>query len=209
MAGQLESVDARNQWLRDTNRRLTAENRWWRGIALAAILTVPLTAYVVHENTRVLGLTSDGRVLLLPAVSQATLTDSQLVSWVTRTACDVMSFSHVNRDEHFRRVSQFFTAASYQTFHKSLTDSGVWAAVKSLYQDYQCATRGPAVITDARRVEDRWTWRVQIPVYISLFSGGKKDSRASVLEIMVVAMSPAERLDMAAIDWWLERPSGG
>lgn len=172
---------------------LQAGNRALKTVVIVeAVLIAVLVAAVYYLAThvppvRTVGLTSDLRIVPLPALTDATLSNAQITNFAAKAIPETYTFDFVNYKAQLQRAgNEYFTREGFESFAKELNSRGVLSRVKSgKFVLTTVVTSAPTIVAQGS-AGDRYVWRIQAPVLLTLQNSERRASEKRLAEIVVV-----------------------
>ncbi|HCM83568.1 MAG TPA: type IVB secretion system apparatus protein IcmL/DotI [Alphaproteobacteria bacterium] len=202
----LQTVVTRNKFYREGYQHLMK-------IAIAQGLVVVVLAFLVVYKmfiepppVRYFATSNDGRIIDLKPLSDPSMTDATVLSWVSQAAANVMTFSFLDYRVRLQQSAEYFTPVGWNGFMKAIQDSRFLEGVKVQQQIITAVPAAAPVIVDRKKPDeagDRFYWRIQLPMIVTYTSGEKTASKRQLLNLIVVRVSPLENPAALGIEQWV------
>jgi len=184
----LTTVAIRNEFYRDGQRKMML-------ILLVSIIAnlvlVSMLVYVITHPPapKYFATTINGRITPLYALNEPNQADSAVLQWANQAAIAAFTYNFVNYRAELQAASGFFTANGWTQFLTALEDSNNLDAVKAKKLVVSAvATRAP-IILQKGILNDRYSWRVQMPVLVTYQSASEFSQQNNVVTMLITRVS--------------------
>ncbi|MDR1577161.1 MAG: DotI/IcmL/TraM family protein [Deltaproteobacteria bacterium] len=173
------------------NQRLFGIACW---LSIATVLMAALFYYQVAQNSgpRYFGVTDDGRFLETRPLTEPHVSSKDLLDWTSQALTKALSLNFVHWRQQLMEVKEDFSETGFDSFVKSLDKGGHIRKIVSERLNLACVLTAAPVITDSRLVDQRQTWKLELPTLISYQS-----SAGVVASQKLLAVVLAQRADTA------------
>ncbi|QRN03148.1 type IV secretion protein DotI [Legionella sp. MW5194] len=184
----LMAVHVRNEYYRKGHRKVM-------GILLVSLginlLLAFLLIWIVNNPPapRYFPTSLNGRVMPLFPLNQPNQSDDAMLAWAGQAAVAAFSYNFVNYREELQASSGFFTADGWRLFLQALEESNNLDAVQAKKLIVSAAAISPPTILRKGLVNDRFTWRVQIPILVTYQSVTEYTQQANMVSMLVTRVS--------------------
>jgi hypothetical protein len=149
------------------------------------------------------GLTTDLRVVEMPPVSDAVLTNSQVEAWAGRAVLDIYAFDFLNYTQQLARSgAQYFTAAGFKEFDTELGVSGLIELVRKEQYVSKLALDGVPLVTRSAIYRGSYVWEVKIPVLHTLTNNRTAATRRYNFILIITRDNSLPSRQYIAIQQW-------
>ena len=180
------------------------ECKFMRVIALAAVLLNPLTYWVAHERSPVIGIDSEGRAQRIPEITERAISDAAVARFCTESVSEIGTFGFHDFALRFSAIKGRFTIRGWRGYNDALMNQKIPEAVRDHFQTYATVAREPCSILDQGVKGGRYWWTVSVPVVRTVTSGQKGQPFSLTIEMDIVRVGNAEAKELVAIDRWRE-----
>ncbi len=179
------------------NRSLFARDSisWLRLIILMQLIFIgSLVAFIIMQfkeaPTPVCFTFKKGDQLIDPVpLELPSLTDAELLNWVTEAMIVSFSFNYHNYDKITNKIDEFFDSIGISSYLKMITDNKqIQQVVNQKMILSGRPTGAPRIIKDGV-IDGRYAWEVSLPFILKFRSQQIKSDVELVLDILVVRVS--------------------
>lgn len=188
-SGAAEQVILRSDFYRDGYRRLVLINLIGAVVILveafiiAGLASRPVvTRYFATEN---------GRITQLQPLSQAVLSERQLLQFAQEAAVASYTFDFVNYRKQLSELSSYYTKEGYGEYIDALTRSNLDIVTKRKYVVSAVASGAPIVSRSGLR-QGVYAWEVQMPMSVVYQSSAERADQKFVVKMMLMRMPTTE-----------------
>ena len=188
-AGAAEQVILRSDFYRDGYRRLVLINL----ICAAAILVMVFIIAGLASRpveTRYFA-TENGRITQLQPLSQAVLSERQLLQFAQEAAVASYTFDFVNYRKQLSELSSYYTKEGYGEYIDALTRSNLDIVTRRKYVVSAVASGAPIVSRSGLR-QGVYAWEVQMPMSVVYQSSAERADQKFVVKMMLMRMPTTE-----------------
>jgi len=204
----LTTIALRNRFYRDGQRKIVVI------LLFSMIVNVVMAAmlgYIVLNPPapKYFATSINGRITPLVPLNEPNQSDSAVLQWANQAAIAAFTYNFVNYRTELQSASGFFTADGWNQFLNALQRSNNLDAVKAKKLVVSAvATRAP-VILQKGALNDRYSWRVQMPLLITYQSAGEFTQQNSVVTMLVTRVSTLNSPRGIGIAQFVVGPAGG
>lgn len=152
-----------------------------------------------------------------PLDQQGDVTDANIRNFATQIAIDLHALDFVNFRSTLDRVTAInFTAEARVAAAEALRDSGILRTVTQQFFILRAVQRDTAVIVQQGVVNDRYQWRVRVPVTLAYTSRGREgapnyrpEERDIILTIVRTEQTAANPLGLVVSGLLSTQPASG
>jgi intracellular multiplication protein IcmL len=180
----LELVMSRNNFYRDNYRRVV--------VALFLLIFViigllGINYYVVSHPTKpaYFATTREGRITPLYALNQPIISQSELLQWSIRAVISSYSFNFVEYEKQFQQSRVFFSPQGWDYFMGALRSSRNLETVIKKKLVATAVPTGSAIIVNRGVINNRYTWKVRVPVLVTYQSASTRFTQALVVTMII------------------------
>lgn len=188
-SGAAEQVILRSDFYRDGYRRLVLIN-------LIGAVVILVMAFIIAGlasrpvETRFFA-TEGGRITPLQPLSQAVLSERQLVQFAQEAAVASYTFDFVNYRKQLSELSGYYTKEGYGEYIDALTRSNLDIVTKRKYVVSAVASGAP-IITRSGLRQGVYAWEVQMPMSVVYQSSAERADQRFVVKMMLLRMPTTE-----------------
>ncbi|MFA6409017.1 MAG: type IVB secretion system apparatus protein IcmL/DotI [Gammaproteobacteria bacterium] len=184
----LEVVMLRNNFYRDNYRRVIS------ALLLMILINFGLVGVVFYQISNVptpqyFATGSDGRITPLYPLSMPVMSPGELVQWASRAAVAVYSYNFVDYREALQKAQNYFTPEGWSNFEDALKSSRTLDMVLDKKLVVSAVATGAPVILDQGLVNDRYAWKVQLPILVT-YQSATENTQQPLVVTMVVSRVP-------------------
>lgn len=184
----LELVMLRNNFYRDNYHRVV--------IALLAMVVINfcLVGVIFYQiastpTPKYFATSSDGKITQLYSLDMPVVSSAELLQWVGMAAVGAYSYDFVNYRESLQRVQDYFTPEGWKNFESALQGSRTLESVLEKKLVVSAVATGVPVILDQGIINNRYAWKVQIPILVS-YQSVSENTQQPLLVTIVVSRVP-------------------
>ena len=178
----LELVKLRNTFYRDNFRRMV-----WV-LLVSVLVNVGLVVTLVtfyHQKPRsfYFASTTDGRIIPVYPLTRPVISDEAVRSWVARNVPQIYTLDFVHYRQQYQQLKQYFTEYGWQQFTGAFRDQ-----LNKVINERLITSASPtdvAIITGKAVIDGVFSWKVQLPLVISIQKGGTASVEHVVLSLIV------------------------
>ena len=202
----LELVKLRNDFYRDNFRRMV-----WVLLVCLVIIIVMLVGLLTmaHRQPRsyYFASTTDGRIIPLAPLQVPVLSDEAVRSWVARNVPQIYTLDFVHYREQYQRLRQYFTPFGWGQFTTAFSDQLNKVVSQRLITS--ASPSNVAVITGKAVIDGVFSWRVQLPLVISIQKGDTQSVERVVLRLVVQRVNNIGSSQLLGISQIIQQPIKG
>jgi intracellular multiplication protein IcmL len=184
----LAAVTLRNNFYRDGQRKMMLI------LLISVIANLILGAMLVYiikhpPQPKYFATSINGRITPLFALNEPNQSDSAILQWANQAAIAAFTYNFVNYRAELQASSGFFTSEGWTQFLEALQESNNLEAVKAKKLIVSAvATRAP-IILQKGMLNDRYAWRVQMPILVTYQSASEFTQQNSVVTMLITRVS--------------------
>jgi len=184
----IELIRLRNNFYRDNYRRLVISTLIC--LLIIIILSGLIFYMITHQATpKYYASAADGRIIELVPLNRPNQSNQTILDWSTEAAVAAYTLDFVNYQQQLQNASNYFTSNGWKQFQAELVKSKNLDAIKQEHLISHAVATGTAVIVDQFWMNDQYTWRVQMPMLVSLESPGRRIPQALLVTLLVTRVS--------------------
>lgn len=181
-------------------QRLIVVEAW---VILGLIIMLIVAAPLFGTHNMYYAKLPSGKVANLTPMYMPNLTHQAVLSWVTTTVTQVMTYNFANFNQEIARNENKFLPGSWKQFVTALLEDESLTKFERQQQVLTTAPAGAAVIVSEGVEDERYQWVVQLPVIMTYATNNNRSTvRRQVIELTVVRVSTLENPDGIAIKVW-------
>lgn len=186
--GGLEYVMLRNNFYRDNYRRVVL------ALLVMIIINLGLVGALFYQishlpSPKYFATGSDGRITPLYPLDQPVVNPSELLQWASQAATAVNTYNFIDYRAAFQKAQSYFTADGWRNFENALRSSRNLEAVLEKKLVVSAVATGAPVIVDQGVINNRYAWKVQVPLLVS-YQSASDNTQQSVVVTMVISRVP-------------------
>lgn len=203
----IELVKLRNNFYRDNYRRVVL------ALLVVLLINVGLIAIIIYQyqsrpEPRYFATSADGRITPLYSLSRPVVTAAQLREWANKAAMSAFSYNFANYRLALQEASEYFTPRGWRNFQEALRQSGNLQTVLDKKLVVYAVPTGTPEIIDQRVIDDRYTWKVQIPMLVTYQSVQTTLTDSLLVTLSIVRVSSLQAPQGIEIDQYISSPAG-
>jgi len=199
----LGTVVVRNEYYRDGYRSLL-KVAFLQGLVILGLIGAMFFVVQTHQpENRYFATTEDGRLVPMVALSQPNMSTPALMSWVAKSATEVMTFGFNDYRRRLQESSRNFTRRGWESFTQALQRSRIIERVEANQQVVTAAPQGAPVLRSEGLVAGRYQWVVEFPLIVTYQSGAKRDVTNLMVTVVVVRVPRLESPNGIGIEQWI------
>jgi len=180
----LEFVMLRNNFYRDNYRRVVS------ALLVMIVVIFVLISIIFYQiasipTPKYFATSSDGRITQLYSLDAPLMPPDQLLQWAARAAVAAYSYNFVNYREALQGVQNYFTPEGWRNFENALKSSRNLEMVIEKKLVSSAVATGAPVILDQGVVNDRYAWKVQVPILVSYQSASENTQQPLVITMII------------------------
>lgn len=199
----LQTVVTRNKFYREGYQSLLKIAIAQGVVVLVLAVLVVYKLFIEPTPVRYFATTNDGRIMDLKPLSEPSMTDAAVLSWTAQSAADVMTFSFLDYQRRLQNSASYFTSVGWEGFMKAIQDSRFLEGVQANQQIVTAVPFQAPVVVERGQNNERYFWRVQLPLVVTYTSGDKKATKKQLLNLVIVRVSPLENPAGLGIEQWV------
>ncbi|MDR1037650.1 MAG: DotI/IcmL/TraM family protein, partial [Deltaproteobacteria bacterium] len=158
-----------------------------------AVVTLGLLA-MTRPGPVYFAVTPDMRMAELVPLDEPLMSKPAVLNWAAETVMRAMSLDFLRWEEKLRDVEPDFSPRAYDTLVASLNESGHIAKLVNKRLNMSAVLTGAPVLTDAKKINGKMTWVINLPLELSYQSSEGVVSKGNVkAEVSVERVSTASR----------------
>ncbi len=184
----VEIVRLRNQFYRDNYRRVISALL----ICFLAILVLAGIIFymITHQpQPKYFATTPDGRIIQLMPLDRPNQSNATVLQWANSAAVAAYSFNFVNYRKALQDASSYFTPDGWEQFLSKLEGSNNLAAITSRKLIMNAVATGAPVILEQGILNGRYSWKVQMPMLVSLESASQVIQQSLNITMLITRVS--------------------
>ena len=199
----LELVKLRNDFYRDNFRRMI-----WVLLICLVIIVVMLVGLLTmaHRQPRsyYFASTTDGRIIPLAPLQVPVISDEAVRSWVARNVPQIYTLDFVHYRQQYQRLHQYFTPFGWEQFTNAF--SSQLNKVVSQRLITSASPSNVAIITGKAVIDGVFSWRIQLPLVISIQKGNTQSVEHVTLRLIVQRVNNVGSNELLGISQIVQQP---
>lgn len=184
----LELIYARNHFYRDNYRRVLGA--LLLSVLVIIALTITLIYQVSHPPAPVyFAVREDGRMQQLVPLNQPNISQYALLQWAQQAAIAAYSYNFVDYRKQLQAASEFFTPEGWSNFIRNLNESNNLTTLRQKKLISSAVATGAPVVLYRGIVNNRYLWRVQMPVLVTYQSPSELIPQNLVITMVIERVS--------------------
>jgi len=180
----LELIKLRNNFYRDGYRRVLVI------LLLLIVVNCGLVGVVAYQASHVpptqyFATSSDGRITRLHPLSQPVVSISALLQWANEAAVSAYTYNFVNFRKQLQQASQYFAPEGWRNFEDALKQSRNLETVRARKLVVTAVATGAPVVLDQGRINNRYSWKVQLPVLVTYQSSSTTYQQPLIITMII------------------------
>lgn len=151
----------------------------------------------------------NGRITPLFALDQPNQSDSAVIQWANQAAIGAYTYNFVSYREQLQSASEYFTPEGWSQFLSALQDSNNLAAVKAKKLVVSAVATHAPVILQKGVLNGRYSWRVQMPIWVTYQSASEFTQQSNVVTMLVTRISTLNSPQGIGIEQFVVGPASG
>lgn len=187
----LELVRMRNNFYRDNYRRALA------ALLLMILINLLLAAGIVYQimnrpQPQYFATTADGKLIQLSPLNDPMVSQEFLLQWANQAAVAAYTYDFVNYRQQLQKASEYFTPEGWKNFEDILRKSKNLDTVIDQKLTVNAVATGAPVITQRGILNDRYAWKVQIPLLITYQNPNRVINQSVLVNMIITRVSVLE-----------------
>jgi len=199
----VQTVVTRNKFYREGYQTLLKIAVAQGAVVLVLAILVVYKMFIEPTPVRYFATFDDGKIINMQPLDDPAMTDAAVLSWTAQAAADVMTFSFLDYQRRLQSSESYFTSVGWNGFMKAIQDSRYLEGVKENQQIVTAVPFQSPVIVDRGQSDNRYYWRIQLPMVVTFTSGEKKATKRQLLNLMIVRVSPLQNPSGLGIEQWV------
>lgn len=181
-------------------------------LLLSITLNFGLASTVIYfianpPKTKYFATSINGRLTPLVPLNMPNQSDSAILQWSTQAAIAAYTYNFVNYQNELKAASAYFTRTGWGQYLKALKDSKSLEIVKKKKLIVSAVAAQAPVILQKGMLNNRYQWRIQIPVLISYQSASENIRQRHLVSLLVKRISTLETPRGIGISQFIVRQS--
>lgn len=183
MTGIEASLEVKEE-LRKTNRFLSKLSFVLLFLVVLSI-SLNFVQWKYQPEPKLLGITTENRVLPLPFLDEPFFSTSAVLSWVEKRIEESFTFSFVDYKQMPTRLAVFMPEPVVESHIKGLQASGLWHQVISEVRVATAIKDKPPVLLKSGISNGRFLWHVEMPIKITMENAENRKIVTRVVRVLV------------------------
>lgn len=202
----LELVKLRNDFYRDNFRRMV-----WVLLICLVIIAVLVVGLLTMANRKpqsyYFASTTDGRIIPLAPLQMPVISDEAVRSWVARNVPQIYTLDFVHYRQQYQRLRQYFTPFGWEQFTSAFSDQLNKVVSQRLITS--ASPSNVAIITGKAVIDGVFSWRIQMPLVISIQKGDSQSVERVILRLVVQRVNNIGSNELLGISQIIQQPEKG
>lgn len=201
-----ENALLRYSFYRDGYRSMVKANLILAGVTAFSILW-NIYNTVNHESVirEYFSVDDNGRVIPIYPNSEPILTPKQLNHWLIQALGDIYDMTATNyRTVINSRIPQYFTTKGLETYKEALNQTNRIPTLVDNHLMMSAVPAGTPVIYDQGVINNRYFWRVRMPLRISYQGNGKIATEIRLVNVLITRVNTQQYREGVAINQLVE-----
>ncbi len=199
----MQTVVTRNKFYREGYQTLLKIAIAQGVVVLVLATLVVYKMFIEPTPVRYFATYDDGKIMDIQPLTDPAMTDAAVLSWASQASADVMTFNFLDYQRRLQTSASYFTPLGWQGFMKAIQDSRFLESVKANQQIITAVPSQAPVIVERGQADDRYYWRIQLPMVVTSTSGDKKATKRQLFNLMIVRVSPLQNPSGLGIEQWV------
>lgn len=200
----IQTVLIRNSFYRDGYRSLLKVALVQGGVIIALIAAIVYLVLASDVKHVFFATNVDGRIMPIEPIAEPYFQDDQVITWVAKTAREVMQMDYLNYRTSLDKANSKFTQAGRIDFHAALKDSRLIEAIEKNKLVVQLKVEGaPQILKKAMTKEGAYVWFLSMPISIVYDGQDPPQPFHGKLQVRVDRIDFLENPDGIAFGQWV------
>ena len=205
----LKTVVLRNDFYHDGQRKLV----FILLISIIANLVLgSIVTYIITHppEPKYFATSINGRITPLYPLNEPNQSDSAVLQWANQAAIAAFSYNFLNYRTELQASSGFFTAEGWDQFLSALKESNNLDAIKEKKMIVSAvATQAPVILQKGVMFNDRYEWRVQMPILVTYQSASEFSQQSNIVTMLITRVSTLNSPRGIGISQFVVGPANG
>lgn len=159
--------------------------------------------YTQVPQDRYIAETADGQQMQMIGLEQPNINTQTLLDWGSEAATQIMTFGFNDYDNKLSQARTRFTMDGWLSFAPKMANSEFFKKMVSEQQLVTAVPRSSATLFSEGVDKGRYFWIVEVPLLVSVRSGGQSRPINITVRMVVVRVPTAENPAGIGIDRWI------
>jgi intracellular multiplication protein IcmL len=188
MAEEIVEVTLSSNFYRDSYQKLLT------ALLISATVIVFLVGVLVYlflnpPEAKYFAVDTDKRIIPLVPLDAPNLSQAALLQWANTAAISAYTYNFVNYQAALTAAADYFTPEGWAAFRAALSDSGNLEDVIAKKLIVSAVATGAPVILDQGKLDNVYTWRVQIPLLVTYQSASQFSQQTLTISMLITRVS--------------------
>jgi len=204
----LAAITLRNDFYKDGHRKTALT---LLGSILVNFILMCMLGYIVLNppSPKYFATSINGRITPLIPMVEPNQSDSAVLQWANQAAVAAFTYNFVNYRTELQSASGFFTADGWNQFLGALQRSNNLDAVKAKKLVVSAVATKAPVILQKGVLNDRYSWRVQMPILITYQSASEFTQQNTIVTMLITRVPTLNSPRGIGISQFVTGVSGG
>lgn len=180
----IEIIRLRNNFYRDNYRR----------VLLVVLLLILINAFLAgtifyqiasRPEPQYFATSTDGRITPIYPLNQPMVAPTELLQWASRAAVEANTYNFVNYREAMQEIQNNFTPDGWNYFTQALKNAKTLDMVLAKKLVSSAVLTGAPVILDQGIVNNRYAWKVQMPILVTYQSPSEQTQLPQIITMII------------------------
>jgi intracellular multiplication protein IcmL len=200
----IQTVMNRNSFYRDGYRALL-KVAVVQGVVIVALIAIIVALVLMADVKHVFFATNvDGRIMPIEPINEPYFQDEQVVTWVAKSAREVMQMDYLNYKTKIDKAYAKFTLSGRVDFDKALQDSRLIEAIEKNKLVSQLRPDGaPQILRKVLTKDGVYSWYLRMPISIIYDGQDPPQPFRGLLQVRVDRVNFLENPEGIAFGQWV------
>jgi len=199
----LEKTYKKDLFYRDASKGIVI----FIAIEILAIVTLVI-GFFIYMNTytpadKYFVRLPDGERSQLVALNYPNMTRVALLSWVSQSTAEIMTFGFHDFNEKLMATQRHFTEEGWESFRGALLRSGTIENLEKYQQIVTAVPSGVPILMQEGLVSDKYRWTVKMPLLVTFKVGNKSRPRRTSVTLIIEKIPTAQSIYGVGIQQWI------
>lgn len=170
-------------------------------------LFVLLFAYYMNTHQRqdhFFAETVGGNKMQMVGLHYPNMGRTAMETWLLQAVTQIMTFGFNDIDERFALSRKNFTKAGWELFYQAMIDTKLAAKIIESQQILTTVPSEPPIIQKEGLIGDKYSWSYQVPLLLTVRSGGTQRSSTKRLYVVIEKIPTSENpAGVGIAEWYL------
>ncbi|OGT52824.1 MAG: type IV secretion protein IcmL [Gammaproteobacteria bacterium RIFCSPHIGHO2_12_FULL_41_15] len=198
----LKLILLRNAFYRDNYRRAVIALLLMLAINIVLGITI-FYRWTHPPEPQYFAATADGRIILLHAMNDPSVTDDFVLQWATNAVEKAFSLDYIHWRAQLQDASENFTPDGWKWFLTSLKNSNNLKTLTDLSMVSNATITGAPQVVEKAVVDGHYAWKIVMPMLVTFTSTGHTINMPMQVTLIVLRMPVQDYPQQVAINNFL------